>query len=233
MCTVLTEIFDSYQWYSLAAVARDILIFAAFFGMGLFVYELVRSRQAALQHLQRIESESAARREAEEQLKVLVESSPVAILTMDERGCVLLANDAAHRMLALDPGSLPGKSIRSYLPALVSVPAPHAKRPSFRTVMQCRGRREDNEVFLADVWFSTYQTSAGPRLAAMVVDTSEELRTREEYNLHQLMAALANPGGRRIPRNPQRVRRHCGGASESGPQQRSLGEQGFRERSAL
>jgi signal transduction histidine kinase len=53
--------------------------------------------------------------------------------------------------------------------------------------MQCRGRRQDGEVFLADVWFSTYRTSAGSRLAAMVVDTSEDLRTREEIGLHQLL----------------------------------------------
>ncbi len=55
--------------------------------------------------------------------------------------------------------------------------------------MQCRGRREDGEVFFADVWFATYWTSAGSRLAAMVIDTSEDLRTREESNLHQVLAA--------------------------------------------
>ena len=54
--------------------------------------------------------------------------------------------------------------------------------------MQCRGRRANGEVFQADVWFSTYLTSAGPRLAAMVLDTSEDLRIREEANLHQLLA---------------------------------------------
>jgi two-component system sensor kinase FixL len=188
LCTVLTEAFDSFQWFPAAGIPRDILIFAAFLGMGLFVYELVRSRQAALQHVQQIEAEIEARKEAEEQLEVLVESSPAAIFTLDSSGGVLLANDAAHRLLALPAHSLPGRSIRQYLPSLLNVPAPHQNRPSFRTVMQCRGRREDGEVFLADIWFSTYWTSAGPRLAAMVADTSDDLRTREEFNLHQLMA---------------------------------------------
>jgi signal transduction histidine kinase len=54
--------------------------------------------------------------------------------------------------------------------------------------MQCRGRRQTGEVFLADIWFSTYSTSAGSRLAAMVVDGSEDLRNREELSLHQLLA---------------------------------------------
>ncbi|MDQ6707966.1 MAG: PAS domain-containing sensor histidine kinase [Acidobacteriota bacterium] len=188
ICTVLTENFDTFEWFPESGIPRDILIFAAFFGMGLFVYEVVRNRQAALQHLREIETEVLARREAEEQLKVLVESSPAAIFTTNGDGRVLLANNAAHRLFGLEPGTLAGQSIGEFLPALVNISSNDHSRQAFRTVMQCRGRRRDGEVFLADVWFSTYATSAGPRLAAMVVDTSEELRTREEFSLHQLLA---------------------------------------------
>jgi two-component system, LuxR family, sensor kinase FixL len=189
LCAVLTETFDSYEWLPESGVPRDIMVFAAFFGMGIFVYEVVRSRQLALTHLHQIETESEARREAEEQLEILVESSPAAIFTANEQGNVLLANDAAHRMFSLLPGSFPGKPIRDFLPALVNVPALDDRRQSFRTVMQCRGRRQSGEVFLADIWFSTYRTTAGPRLAAMVIDTSEDLRTREEFSLNQLLAS--------------------------------------------
>ncbi len=112
LCTLLAEIFDSFDFRPSAGIPRDILVFAAFLGMGLFVYEVVRSRQAALTHLKQIESESEARRAAEEQLKVLVDSSPVAIFTADAYGTVLQANDAAHRLFALSPGALPGRSIR-------------------------------------------------------------------------------------------------------------------------
>ena len=188
LCTFLTELFDSFDWFTGSGVPRDILIFAAFFCAGLFVFEMVRNRQIALQHLQQIQDQSEARREAEEQLTILVDSSPAAIFTTDAEGRVLLANDAAHRLFALPPGVLPGRSIREYLPSLVNVPGLDRKRQAFRTVMQCRGHRADGGVFLADVWFSTYQTSVGPRLAAMVVDTSEELRSREELSLHQLLA---------------------------------------------
>jgi PAS domain S-box-containing protein len=189
LCSFLAETFDSYQWLPESGVPRDIMVFAAFFGMGIFVYEVVRSRQLALTHLRQIESESEARRDAEEQLEILVQSSPAAIFTTDEKGVVLIANDAAHRMFALLPGSMSGKSIRDFLPALLNVPALDERRQSFRTVMQSRGRRQNGEVFLADVWFSTYRTSAGPRLAAMVIDTSEDLRTREEFSLNQLLAS--------------------------------------------
>jgi PAS domain S-box-containing protein len=186
LCTALTEFFDSYEWAWRTGVPRDILIFSAFFGMGLFVYEAIRNRQTAARHMLEIEGEIGARRDAEEQLKVLVESSPAAIFTTNSEGRVLLANDAAHRLFAVETGKLAGRSIAEFLPALLNVPGLEHNR--FRTVMQCRGRRLDGEVFLADIWFSTYRTTAGPRLAAMVVDASEDLRNREESSLHQLLA---------------------------------------------
>ena len=54
--------------------------------------------------------------------------------------------------------------------------------------MQCRGKRDNGDIFLANVFFSTYKTAMGPRLAALVVDASEDLRDRAEYGFEQLMA---------------------------------------------
>jgi signal transduction histidine kinase len=53
--------------------------------------------------------------------------------------------------------------------------------------MQARGLREDGESFLADICFSTYQTDAGMRLTAMVLDASEDFRSHEVSGLHQLL----------------------------------------------
>jgi two-component system sensor kinase FixL len=194
ICTLLTEVFDAFDWFSAVAIPRDILIFAAFFGMGLFVFEVGRSRKDALRHTEQIEREIRARSEAEEQLKILVESSPAAVFTTNSVGIVLLGNEAAHRLFDVPPGTLPGRSIHEFLPSLVNVLLPESTNPRsekprpFRTAMQCRARRSNGEVFLADIWFSTYRTTAGPRLAAMVVDGSEDLRNREELSLHQLLA---------------------------------------------
>jgi signal transduction histidine kinase len=85
------------------------------------------------------------------------------------------------------PGELVGRSIRRYVPALGRVPFQGETPQAFRTEMQCRGEREHGDVFLANVFFSTYHTAAGPRLAALVVDASEDLREREEASLEQLM----------------------------------------------
>ena len=87
----------------------DILVFAAFFCMGLFVYEVGRNRQAAQLHVQEIE-------DAEEQLKVLVESSPAAILTTDATGCVLACNQAANLLFLIPEGeTLLGRPIGGYI----------------------------------------------------------------------------------------------------------------------
>jgi two-component system, LuxR family, sensor kinase FixL len=188
LCTTLSEAFNSLKWTPSIGIPRDILTFAAFCGIGLFVYGVVRNRRVSIDNLRRIESEVAARQDAEEQLKVLIESSPAAIFTADAEGRIRLANEAAHKLFAVPPESLQGTSIHRYFPSLLNLPsARHAGR-TFQTVMQCHGTRQNGEVFLADIWFSTYQTSVGPRLAAMVVDISEDLRTREESSLHQLLA---------------------------------------------
>jgi PAS domain S-box-containing protein len=189
VCAWLAEFFDEFPWGPNTGLPRDLLYFSAFLCMGLFMHEVARSRKLSARHMRQIEGEMTARRDAEEQLKVLVDSSPAAIITTSSEGTILLANDAANHLFGLEPGTLSGLPIRNYLPALVNVPALDSKRQAFRTAMQCRGRRADGEVFQADVWFSTYVTSAGPRLAAMVLDTSEDLRTHEESSFHQMLAS--------------------------------------------
>lgn len=188
LCTFLAEVFDDLAWSPRSGFTRDLLYYIAFFGAGLFVREVNRNRKITLQHLQEIEFQSEARREAEEQLKILIESSPAAIFTADAQGSVLMANEAAHRLLGVPPATLPGQSVHRYLPSLRNVSGPEVSQQYFRSVMQARGERMDGEAFLAEICFSTYATNAGLRLAAMVLDASEELRTHEVSGLHQLLA---------------------------------------------
>jgi two-component system sensor kinase FixL len=187
VCTLLAERFSDLAWSLRTGVSRDILFFAAFAGAGLFIREVTISRQAAAKNLREIERERDARRDAEEQLKVLVESSPVAIFTADAHGAVLMANEAAHRMLGVEDGTLVGKLIQRYLPALSNITLHDESLQLLRAVMQARGRRDDGEAFLADICFSTYQTNAGTRLAAMVLDASEDLRAHEVAGMQQLL----------------------------------------------
>lgn len=188
VCMLLAEMFDDLAWDARTGIPRDVLYFAAFFGVGVFMHEVMRNRRSAMRHLAEVERERDARREAEEQLNALVESSPAAILTADSSGRLLMANEAAHRMFAVPLQQFAGKSVYKYLPSLTNVSRQDASRQLFRTVMQAGAQREDGETFLADICFSTYNTGAGSRLTAMVLDASEELRSHEVSGLHQLMA---------------------------------------------
>ncbi|MGA2040883.1 MAG: PAS domain-containing sensor histidine kinase [Bryobacteraceae bacterium] len=187
LCTLLSHVFAPHFPLSLS-LPEDFLVFIALAGTGLFAFEISRTRARELENLHRVESEVAARRSAEEQLEFLIESSPVAILTTAPDCLILRANQAAHKLFGVADGELAGRSIRRYVPALGRVPFGGTLQPTFRTEMQCRGQRSSGDVFLADVFFSTYQTAMGPRLAALVVDASEQLREREESGLEQLLA---------------------------------------------
>jgi PAS domain S-box-containing protein len=194
VCAVLAEIFSSLD-PSFVRLTFETLALA---GCGLFVGELVRNRRLSL--------ESQAR------LKALVETSPAAIVTVDERGVIELANRAAVELMVPRGGDLIGDPIAAFLPELH-----HALRweeaPQFRASMQCQGHRGNGESFTADVWFSTYKEGPTPKLAAIIADVSEEdaagtpgtgdahvpehreraaLNSRETEVLRSLVQGLAN-----------------------------------------
>jgi nitrogen-specific signal transduction histidine kinase len=186
LCTGLTEAFDPFPWVMMVGVSRLVLTFAAFFGTGFFGVVSARSRRSASEHLGEMQREAESLRKTEEQLDFLISSSPAAIFTLDATGNVQIANDAAHQLLGIEKGKLQGQAIGRFFPALASVP-PSQEAPFFHTEMECRGRRQDSEMFLAHIWFSTYRTMSGPRLAAVVFDASDELRDRAEFNLQQIL----------------------------------------------
>jgi PAS domain S-box-containing protein len=154
-CAVLSALFGLLD-RSFIRLTFETLALA---GCGLFVGEGLRNRRQTL--------------EAQERLRVLVETSPAAILTVDERGFIELANRAACDLMAPREGDLVGSPVAAFLPDLH-----HALRweegPQFRASMQCRGHRGNGESFMADVWFSTYKEGTKPKLAAIIADVSDE-----------------------------------------------------------
>jgi two-component system, LuxR family, sensor kinase FixL len=182
-CAILHEVFSSFPSPD---PVRTAMVTIAFTGTGFFISELVRNRQLMASHLEEVEEQIRFRRDAEDQLEMLIETSPAAIITMDSSGTILHANEAARQLFAPDDISLPGHSIRSYLPDLYAALRNYDSK-ILRTAMQCKGQRQNGEAFLAATWFSTYKTSTGSRLAAIVVDLSEELRDREELSLNHVL----------------------------------------------
>src|SRR6185295_15872346 len=127
------------------------------------------------------------RLDAEHRLRVLIETSPLAILTLDQTGHVQLANESARQLLGFS-GPLQGEPVEPYLPILKRMLHSHHTGSNIRTGVECKGQRKNGEFFLAHVWLSTYPTSTGPGLAAVVWDASENLRDREGSGLDSMMA---------------------------------------------
>jgi PAS domain S-box-containing protein len=159
-CAILSELFSSLD--PAGGYCRLAFETLALSGTGLFVSEMVRNRRLTA--------------EAQERLRVLVETSPAAIVTIDERGFIEVANRAAVDLIAPRDGRLIGHPIAAYLPELH-----HALRreegPQFRSSMQCRGHRDNGEAFMADVWFSTYKEGSSPKLAAIIADVTDEAQS--------------------------------------------------------
>jgi C4-dicarboxylate-specific signal transduction histidine kinase len=191
VCTVVAELSDAFHWVPATGVPRDTLYFFAYTAAGLYVSEVVSSRRRERLHLTELESEMEARRGVEEQLQLVVANSSIAILTVDEAGLILNANATADKLFADEhadePLSIRGGQLRDFLPSLARVKIRKEGWQQLRTMMQCQGMRAGREPFLADVWFSTYMSSDGGRLTAMIVDSSVETRDREEANLEQVL----------------------------------------------
>ncbi len=70
-------------------------------------------------------------------------------------------------------GNLVGHPIAAFLPEVH-----HAVRreeaPQFRATMPGHGHRGNGEIFIADVWFSTYKEGSAPKLAAIIADVTED-----------------------------------------------------------
>jgi PAS domain S-box-containing protein len=167
---------------------RIIVSASGFAATGFFVGELNRRRRLLSSHLEEREEQMKIRRETELQVRTLIETSPLAILTLDHGGRVALANESARQLLAFDADPLQGENVTPYLPILSRMLNSHNTGGNMRTNVECRGQRRNGDVFLAHVWLSTYRTSEGPGLAAVVWDASENLRDREGAGLDSMMA---------------------------------------------
>jgi two-component system sensor kinase FixL len=184
LCAGLTVLMSRYELKP--AIILFVMSSLGFAGTGLFVSEIVLNRQKALEYVHELETQIRLRHETEGQLRGLVDSSPLAIITIDATGNILLANEAAQSLFAPRGAPIAGQPIAEFLPALQTV----TQQPStklFRTQIRCRGRRNSGDIFLAAVWFSTSATAVGNIVSAIVIDFSEDLRDREDLSLEHLL----------------------------------------------
>lgn len=183
---LLREHFHPYSWDT-DAVTRLVYVMISYVAAGLFSGELARNRRLVLSHYEEIKHEIRLRQEAEQQLRTLVESSPAAIVMLEPDGRVDMANEAAHRLLGLEIGALPGRRMDEYIPMMAELLNEQAAGMPYRAAAHCRGRRSNGESFLACIWFSTFNTQRGARLAAIITDSSDDIRDLQESSLQSLL----------------------------------------------
>jgi len=167
VCAVLREAIGPYN--HVYFLPRLFLAWGSYTAAGWLVRGVLANFQKVREQLVEIQARDRLLRDSEEQLRVLIETSSAAILTVDGAGKIVQANDAAGRLVGTEKGALLGQSISEYVPALAQVPSDHGAQV-FRTTMECGARRQNGETFTANVCFSTYLFNGTPRLTAVVTE---------------------------------------------------------------
>lgn len=186
-CATLRYWFDTPGSHVELAL-RFLFASLSYFAAGLFVNAIVFNRTTVMRHLTQLQHEQQLRANAEQQMEMMIASSSAAILTIADNGAILAANNAAATLFLGNSSSqaLFGADIRQFMPVLADAVEMQITPQSFRTAAQCQGHRITGELFQAHTWFSSYCTPAGPRVAAIVVDSSEEMREREGQKFQEL-----------------------------------------------
>lgn len=184
LSTALLEEFGGYPWQP-GVGTRFVIVFATFCIAGFIVGELVEKRREVSKNVERLSREMELRTAAELQSRVILETTPIGIVTIDALGIVLMANRSAERIL-VPPSGLKGLLIQKFLP---SIGPALARQTGFRAEMDGTGYRANDESFSTHLWYSSYPSPAGMRAAVVFWDGSEQLRSQTEAGLEASMAA--------------------------------------------
>ncbi|PYT35504.1 MAG: hypothetical protein DMG58_01980 [Acidobacteria bacterium] len=177
ICAVLREAIGPFD--PAFVLPRLFLTFGSFTAAGWLVHGILGNFQKVKEQLVEIQTRDRLLRDSEEQLRVLIETSSAAILTLDKAGNVIQANDAASRLLGVEKDALLGQNIAGYIPALAQVPSDQSA-PVFRTTMECSALRPGGESFTANVCFSTYVFSGVPRITAIISENEPSVIDSED-----------------------------------------------------
>ncbi|MEQ1886464.1 MAG: ATP-binding protein [Bryobacteraceae bacterium] len=176
----LTNVSPVQYWATL------LMAIVAYIGAGLFMGELSRNRRMLVEAYTRLKLEQQLRYRAEDQLRLLADTSPAAILTLNHRGEVLSANRAAHDLLAAaEENSLVGKQIAENVPVFAGALRMTTDSKSVRASAATWARTLNGARFPVATWFSTYGAGEDRFLAGILVDMSEEVRDRELESFRQ------------------------------------------------
>ena len=182
-CALLAEAFG-YLPISFIRLTFEIL---ALVGCGLLFGEVIRRMRSQ-------------REESQARLAALVETSPAAIVIVDQLGFIESANRAAVELMAPRGGRLIGNPIAAFLPELHH--ALRQEEAKSRASMECQGHRGNGDLFTASVCFSTYKEGPAQKLAAIIADVTKDIEDDDEEEPASDLVSAESPGYRgRAPLN--------------------------------
>lgn len=129
-----------------------------------------------------------AQAQTEAMFRAVLESAPYAVLTVDERGKIVVANSQAEVLFGYSREELLGASVERLLPEEVrQAHAAHREdyraNPRVRPMgrgLDLRAKRKDGSTFPAEISLSPLNTDQGTLVTAIVRDVSEERRAQDE-----------------------------------------------------
>jgi PAS domain S-box-containing protein len=136
------------------------------------------------------------RKRAEEQLRLVVESAPNALVMTDARGQIVLVNQQTERLFGYRREELIGQPVEILVPERFRGRHPqyaagfvaHPETRPMGAGRDLHGRRKDGSEFPVEIGLSPVRTKDGLQVLASIVDITE--RKRGEEALRRLHAEL-------------------------------------------
>ena len=197
LCSFLREAYDPLEW-SAGASGRLIAAAAGFAMAGFFVTGLNQRRRMLQKHVGELEAEVRLRKDAESQVRVLIETSPLAILTLNAAGKIVLANESARELLELGNGDLQGVDVASEGRGLAAVIWDASENLRDREQTKLDSMLATSRVVIGAISHEIRNlASAAAACHAALAPPQDAARNREHEVLGSLIAALeriANSG---------------------------------------
>jgi len=140
----------------------------------------VRDGAGNITHYVSVKEDITERRHMEERFRQVVESSPYALVMVDERGKMVLVNGKTEELFGYPREELIGQSVEMLLPEEgrarhLDLRGTYASRPVARAMgvgQELVGRRRDGREFPVEVGLSPIESAAGHLVLSAVVDIS-------------------------------------------------------------
>ncbi|HXG21716.1 MAG TPA: PAS domain S-box protein [Methylomirabilota bacterium] len=138
------------------------------------------------------------RRQLEDQLRSLIDTTQDAVITIDRRGCIDVFNPAAERIFGYTRAEVQGQNLQLLMPEPYA--SEHNKyiaryertgeRRAIGRIRSVAARRKNGEVFPIELSVTEFTLGGDVRYGAFIRDISEKVRLQEHLMDRERLAAI-------------------------------------------